>query len=322
MQKNTLGNSDMSLSRIGMGAWAIGGQWAWGWGAQDDKVSIDTIHEALDKGINWIDTAPVYGLGHSEVVVGRAIGERSEKPYIFTKCGLVWDDEKIITGKLQKASVKKECEESLERLGLDCIDLYQVHWPNPAEDIEAAWEAMAELQNEGKIRYLGVSNFSVEQMEKVGAICPVTSLQPPYSLAFPEVEEEILPYCHDQDIGVINYSPMASGLLTGKMTRERLASLAEDDWRRGNKNFKEPLFSRNLELVELLRGIAGELDCTIAEVAIAWTLLNPAVTAAIVGLRKPEQVNGVIRAGSIELTGEQLNRISAFQAAQPLAETP
>jgi aryl-alcohol dehydrogenase-like predicted oxidoreductase len=314
MQKKILGNSDMSLSRIGMGAWAIGGQWQWGWGRQDDRDSIATIHAALDSGINWIDTAPVYGLGHSETLVGKAIKERSEKPYVFTKCGLVWDGENTVTGKLLKASVKKECEESLKRLDVDCIDLYQIHWPNPVGDIEDAWEAMAELLDEGKIRYPGVSNFSVEQMEKLGATCPITSLQPPYSLVFPEVEDEVLPYCRDKGIGVINYSPMASGLLTGKMTRERMATLAEDDWRHKSKHFAEPRFSRNLELVDVLRGIAGEQNCTIAEIAIAWTLLNPAVTGAIVGLRKPEQVGGVIHAGSIRLTGEQLGKINGFLA--------
>ena len=312
MQTKTLGNSDMALSRIGMGAWAIGGQWEWGWGSQDDRVSIDTVHEALDHGINWIDTAPVYGLGHSEVVVGQALRERGDKPYIFTKCGLVWDDDKDISPNLKKASVKRECENSLERLGLECIDLYQIHWPNPDEDIELAWEAMSELRAEGKIRYPGVSNFSVEQMDRIAAICPVTSLQPPYSLVFPGVEDEILPYCGERNIGVINYSPMASGLLSGKMSHERMAGLPGDDWRRNNEEFTEPRFSRNLELVEVLRAILVELGCTVAEVAIAWTLLNPAVTGAIVGLRKPDQVHGVIGAGSIRLSDGQVNRISEF----------
>jgi aryl-alcohol dehydrogenase-like predicted oxidoreductase len=314
MQTRILGNSDMAITRIGLGAWAIGGQWAWGWGAQDDRESIATIHAALDSGINWIDTAPVYGLGHSESVVGEAIRERSEKPYIFTKCSLVWDDEENIVSTLQKKSVKKECEDSLKRLGVDCIDLYQVHWPNPAEEIEMGFEAMAELWAEGKIRYAGVSNFSVEQMEQVRSICPVTSLQPPYSLVFPEVENEILPYCLENEIGVINYSPMASGLLTGKMTRERLAGLAEDDWRRKSEHFTEPQLSRNLALVEVLRTIADEQGCTAGEVAIAWTLLNPAITGAIVGLRKPDQVDGVIHAGGIGLSPDQAARISRFLA--------
>ena len=314
MQTRILGNSDMAITRIGLGAWAIGGQWAWGWGAQDDRESIATIHAALDSGINWIDTAPVYGLGHSETVVGKAIQERSEKPYIFTKCSLVWDDEKNIVSRLDKTSVKKECEDSLKRLGVDCIDLYQVHWPNPAEDIETGFEAMAELRAEGKIRYAGVSNFSVEQMERVRPICPVTSLQPPYSLVFPQVEEEILPYCLENEIGVINYSPMASGLLTGKMTRERLAGLAEDDWRRKSEHFTEPQLSRNLALVDVLRTIAEEQGCTVGEAAIAWTLLNPAITGAIVGLRKPGQVEGVIHAGEIGLSPDQAARLSMFLA--------
>jgi aryl-alcohol dehydrogenase-like predicted oxidoreductase len=312
MKTKLLGHSDMAISRIGLGAWAIGGQWQWGWGEQDDNESIATIHEALDSGINWIDTAPVYGLGHSETMVGKAVGQRPDTPYIFTKCSLVWDDDGNIVSKLQKASVKRECEASLRRLGVDCIDLYQVHWPNPVEDIESGFEAMAELQAEGKIRFAGVSNFSVEQMEKVGAICPVTSLQPPYSLVFPSVEDEILPYCLEKGIGVINYSPMASGLLSGKMTRERMAGLARDDWRHNSEHFTEPNFSRNLALVEVLRTIAEEQGCTVGEVAIAWTLLNPAVTGAIVGLRTPDQVDGVIHAGNIGLSSDQLGRISSF----------
>lgn len=312
MQTNLLGNSDMAITRIGLGAWAIGGSWAWGWGSQDDRESIKTIHKALDSGINWIDTAAVYGLGHSESVVGKAIRDRSQKPYVFTKCSLVWDDDGEIVGNLQKASVKKECEASLKRLGIDCIDLYQVHWPNPAEDIETGFEAMAELREEGKIRYAGVSNFSVEQMEKVRPICPVTSLQPPYSLAFRGVEDAILPWCLDNGVGVINYSPMASGLLSGTMTRERLASLPDDDWRHRSEQFTEPRLSRNLALVEVLRTISGELGCSVGEVAIAWTLLNPAVTGAIVGLRHPDQVDGVIHAGSISLGPEQVARIDRF----------
>ncbi len=318
MQTKKLGNSDMNISRIGFGAWAIGGVWEWGWGSQEDKDSIAAIHKALDMGINWIDSAPVYGLGHSEEVIGQALKQTNHKPYVFTKCGLPWDDKKEITGNLTKASLQKELEDSLRRLDVDVIDLYQIHWPNPAEDIEQGWEALAELQQQGKIRYIGVSNFSVEQLEKIQKIAPVTSLQPPYSLAFPEVEQEILPFCEKHNIGAINYSPMASGLLSGKMTRERIENLAEDDWRRRSDHFLEPRLSRNLALVEVLKDIAGQQNCTAGEVAIAWTLLNPGITGAIVGLRREDQVEGVIKAGTISLTSEQVDAISNFIAENPI----
>jgi aryl-alcohol dehydrogenase-like predicted oxidoreductase len=268
-------------------------------------------------GINWIDTAAVYGLGRSEKVISRALKETAYEPFIFTKCGLVWDENNQVDNVLNKESVLGEIEASLKRLNIETIDLYQIHWPNPEADIEEAFEVMAEIQNQGKIRFLGVSNFSVEQMERVSRIAPITSLQPPYSLIFPEVEEEILPYCLEKGIGVINYSPMASGLLSGKMTRERIKNLPADDWRRKSNNFKEPKLSRNLALADLLAEIGKKRNATAGEVAIAWTLLNPAVTAAIVGLRSPGQVNGVIHAGEIELDEEEVREIASFLAEEP-----
>ena len=317
MEKRILGNSDMEITRLGLGAWAIGGSWAWGWGKQDDSDSIRTIHEALEKGINWIDTAPVYGLGHSEAVVAEALKQTGYKPYVFTKCGLVWDEKGNVSGVLSRESVRNEVEDSLRRLDVDVLELCQVHWPNPDDYIEEAWETLAELQREQKIRYIGVSNFSVEQIKRAEAIAPVTSLQPPYSLVFPEVEEEILPYCLSRNIGVINYSPMASGLLSGKMSVERFHRLPADGWRRKSPHFKKKRLDRNLELASLLGDIGDSHGCTAGEVAIAWTLLNPAVTAAIVGMRKPGQVEGVINAAGISLSEDDLDSINGFLEEHP-----
>jgi aryl-alcohol dehydrogenase-like predicted oxidoreductase len=317
MDTRQLGNSNLEITRIGFGAWAIGGSWEWGWGAQEDQQSIATIHKALERGINWIDTAAIYGLGRSEAVIAKALKQTNYKPYIFTKCGLVWDEAKNIDGVLKRASVEKEVDDSLKRLDVEMIDLYQIHWPNPDADIEEAFETMADLQQKGKIRYLAVSNFSVEQMQRVSAIAKITSNQPPYSLAFPEVEEEILPYCLKHNIGVINYSPMASGLLSGKMTRQRIANLPQDDWRRRSDNFKEPRLSRHLALVEILKEIGNRHGATAGEVAIAWTLLNPAVTGAIVGLRRPDQVEGIIHAGEIKLSEADVQQIEKFQMENP-----
>ena len=320
METKKLGNSDLYISRIGFGAWALGGEWSFGWGAQDDAESIRAIHRAIDAGINWIDTAPVYGLGRSELVVGEALKTASSKPYIFTKCGLVWDNDNNVSGRLSAESVRQEIENSLQRLGVETIDLYQVHWPNPDEQIEEAWVAMDEAHRAGKIRYLGASNFSAEQLERVRAIAPVTSLQPPYSMVFPEAEQDVLPYCEDHSIGVINYSPMASGLLTGKMTRERLESLDASDWRKDPAkapHFAEPRLSRNLGLVEITADIAAELDCTVPDIAIAWTLRNPTVTGAIVGLRSVEQVDGVIGAPGVDLSDEHMARIRNYIDENP-----
>lgn len=310
--KQRLGKSDLVLSRIGFGAWAIGGEWEWGWGSQDDQKSIKTIHKALEKGINWIDTAAVYGLGHSEKVVGEALKQTTYKPYIFTKCGLVWDENRKVKNALDRESVLKEIEASLKRLDVETIDLYQIHWPNPDQDIEEAFEVMAEIQKTGKIRYLGVSNFSVEQMQRVEKIAGITSLQPPYSLLFTDVEQEILPYCLEREIGVINYSPMASGLLSGKMTRDRINNLPDDDWRKGNENYRDPRLSRNLALVDILIETGKRHGATAGEIAIAWTLMNPAVTSAIVGMRSPDQVDGVIHASEINLTDHDLQEIGGF----------
>ena len=310
MEKRRLGNSDMNITPIGVGAWAMGGAgWEFSWGPQEDKDSLAAIHEALDRGINWIDTAAVYGLGRSEKVVGLALKGRTHRPYIFTKCSRVWDENGQIGHSLKAESIRREVEDSLKRLNVDVIDLYQVHWPDPDADIEEGWTEMARLKEEGKVRYIGVSNFNGGQMERAQRIAPITSLQPPYSILARNVEGEILPYARKNEIGVIVYSPMYSGLLTGAMTRTRIAQLAPDDWRRKNPNFREPLLSRNLRLVELLREIGDRYERSPGEVAIAWTLRNPAVTAAIVGVRTPAQVRGVIGAGDFRLGALEATQI-------------
>jgi aryl-alcohol dehydrogenase-like predicted oxidoreductase len=314
MQKKRLGMSDMEITSIGVGAWAMGGgQWAFGWGPQDDDQSIAAIHAALDRGVNWIDTAAVYGLGHSEEVVARALAGRSNRPYIFTKCSLVFNDKREVSNSLKADSIRRECEASLRRLKVDAIDLYQVHWPNPDSDIEEGWGAMTKLKAEGKVRWIGVSNFNAKQMGRCRAVAPITSLQPPYSAISPEIEDEILPYCERQGIGVIVYSPMKSGLLTGTMTRERVANFPEDDFRRRALGFKEPQLSRNLELAELMKTIGARHGRSAGEVAIAWTLRHPAVTAAIVGFRSPQQVAGVIGAMDFRIAPEEIAEIAAFR---------
>jgi aryl-alcohol dehydrogenase-like predicted oxidoreductase len=265
-------------------------------------------------GVNWVDTAAVYGLGRSEEVVGRALSGLSQRPYIFTKCSMVWNEQRKVGHSLTKASVKREAEASLRRLQVEAIDLYQIHWPNPDAELEEGWAAMAELQREGKVRALGVSNFNVAQMQRVQQIAPITALQPPYSLLDREIEAEVLPFCQRHQIGVIAYSPMASGLLSGKMTRARVAAMPTDDWRRSSEEFTEPQLSRNLYLVETLREIGSRHGRTAGEVAIAWTLRRPEVTGAIVGARRPEQLDGVIGAGSFRLTAEELAEIEAAQA--------
>ena len=313
MQTKQLGNSDMRLTPIGVGAWAMGGAgWKFAWGAQDDNESIAAIHAALDAGINWIDTAAVYGLGHSEEVVGRALAGRSKRPYVFTKCARRWDENRQIYKSLKRDSVRLELEASLRRLKLDVIDLYQIHWPEPDEDVEEGWTAMAELQREGKVRWIGVSNFSVEHLERARRIAPVTSLQPPYSLLSREVEEATLPYARQHGVGVLVYSPMKSGLLSGAMTKERVAAMPADDFRRNTAPFQEPKLSRNLELAELLKQIGGRHGRTAGEVAIAWTLRNPAVTAAIVGMRSASQTAGVVGALEFRLSEEEAREIEAF----------
>ena len=317
MKKKLLGKSDLEITSIGFGAWAIGGPWQWGWGKQNDSESIRTIHKALDMGINWIDTAAIYGLGHSEEIIRKALNTVPDKPLIFTKCGLIWDSRNKISNSLKRSAVEKEVDNSLRRLAVDVIDLYQIHWPNPNEEIEEAWETMAELKQKQKIRYIGVSNFSLEQIKRVEQKYPVTSLQPPYSPIDRHIEKEILPYCQNKQIGVINYSPMASGLLSGKMTRERIKNLPVDDWRHKSSQFREPRLSRNLTLVELLKKIGDQYNCTAGAVAIAWTLKNPAITAAIVGLRMTDQVESVVKAAEIKLTREDMSIIEDFINSDP-----
>jgi aryl-alcohol dehydrogenase-like predicted oxidoreductase len=314
MQKRKLGASDLEITPIGIGAWAMGGGgWQFAWGAQDDQESAEAIHAALDKGINWIDTAAIYGLGHSEEVVGRALAGRSNKPLVFTKCGIVWDEKRETRRSIEPESIRKEAEQSLSRLKLDVIDLYQIHWPEPDNLVEAAWTMMAKLQQEGKVRHIGVSNFNVDQMRRAQAIAPITSLQPPYSIISPEIEHEILPYAQANHIGVIIYSPMKSGLLSGAMTRERIAAMPADDFRQRTPNFKEPQLSRNLELADLLGAIGKRHGRTAGEAAIAWTLRHPAVTGAIVGMRSAKQVDGIIGAADFRLSAEEISQINQLR---------
>ena len=315
MKTKQLGNSDLFITPVGFGSWAIGGAgWQFGWGKQNDEASIAAIHRALELGVNWIDTAAVYGLGHSEEIVARALATwEGPRPYVFTKCGLRWDAEGQTHRDLDAASIRRECEDSLRRLKVDTIDLYQIHWPvENMRTQEEAWTTMAQLQDEGKVRWIGVSNFDVPQLARAQAIAPITSLQPRYSLVHTEIEPEILPYCRREGIGVIVYSPMGSGLLTGAMTRERIANLAEDDWRKRSPDFNEPRLSAHLALVERLREIGLHHDCSPAAIAVAWTLLHPGVTAAIVGARKPEQVTEMIAAADINLSRMELREIETI----------
>ena len=318
MKTRQLGTTELHITPIGFGSWAVGGGgYQFGWGPQDDEQSIAAINHALDLGINWIDTAAVYGLGHAEEVVARALKGRAERPYIFTKCERVWNDHGEIGGSLKAQSIRRECENSLRRLQVDVIDLYQIHWPDPEADIEEGWSAMAELKKEGKVRYIGVSNFNVNQMRRAMEIAPIASLQPPFSMIKRDIEKDILPFCQEQHIGVIVYSPMASGLLTGSMTRERIARLPDDDWRRSDAEFREPRLSRNLELVETLNEIAFVHNVTPGVVAIAWTLQHTGVSGAIVGARRPEQVDGIIAAAEFRLRDSETAQIEEFLEEHP-----
>jgi aryl-alcohol dehydrogenase-like predicted oxidoreductase len=318
MDNRRLGTSNLQITPIGFGAWAIGGSgWEFAWGAQDDRDSIAAMREALDAGINWIDTAAVYGLGHSEEVVARALEGVRDRPYVFTKCSMVWDERREIGHSLKSDSIRRECEASLRRLRVDAIDLYQIHWPIPEGDIEEGWATMAKLKDEGKVRHIGVSNFNVAQMKRAQAIAPIESLQPRYSLVHREIEAELLPFAARENVGVIAYSPMASGLLTGAMSAERIARLPVDDWRKGNSDFQEPQLSRNLKLVKLLRAIGNRHERSPAEVAVAWVLREPAVTGAIVGARRPDQVEGLVGAADFRLTSRELGEIEAFFAQRP-----
>jgi aryl-alcohol dehydrogenase-like predicted oxidoreductase len=316
MEKRKLGYSDLYLTPVGLGTWAIGGgDNPYGWGPQDDEDSIAAIQRALDLGINWIDTAAGYGHGHSEEVVGKAIAGRRDEVSIATKCGILWkEDGSDIYGHLKADSIRREVEDSLRRLNVDVIDLYQIHWPLPDEDIEEGWATVADLVKEGKVRYGGVSNFSVEQLKRIQPIHPVTSLQPPYSMLVRETEDELLPYCAENNIGVIVYSPMRAGLLTGKMSKERVTNFPDDDWRKGDDDFQEPRLSANLELVEGLRPIAARNARPLPQLAIAWVLRRPEVTGAIVGARRPSQIEETVGAASWTLSAEDIAEIDALLA--------
>lgn len=319
MQKRKLGFTDMEITTCGFGAWAVGGKWDWGWGAQDDGESIAAIQKALDLGINWIDTAAAYGLGHSEEVVREAIKGRRDEVYIATKCGLVWDDPSTgkVDNRLKAWSVRQETENSLRRLGVDVIDLYQIHWPKPDEDIEEGWTEIARLVEEGKVRYAGASNFSLEQLQRVQKIHPVASLQPEYSMLERSVEKDLLGYCAENQIGVIAYSPMASGLLTGKYKRATMELLAADDWRwKYSEHFREPALTANFALVENLEEIARRFGRTPGELAVAWVLRRPEVTAAIVGARRPSQIERTAPASDWQLPAEVIGEIDSLLAAR------
>ena len=316
MQKRKLGYSELYLTTIGLGTWAMGGgDWKFGWGPQDDMASVKAIHAALDQGINWIDTAAIYGHGHAEVVVGRAIKGIRNEVIIATKCGRVWEGDSREIGKSLRAdSIRREVEASLKRLAIEVIDLYQIHWPEPDEEIEEGWGTVADLVKEGKIRYGGVSNFSLEQLKRAQAIHPITSLQPPYSMFRREIEEEIMAYCGSNQIGIIAYSPMQAGLLTGKFTKERAAGLPESDWRSRHPFFMEPQLSVNLQTIDQLRKIANEKKISLSQLSLAWVLRNKEVTSAIVGARNPQQIEETAKAGELSLTKGEIEGIEEILA--------
>lgn len=315
MKKRLLGETGLEISVVGFGAWAIGGGgWEWGWGPQDDVDSIAAIHKALELGINWIDTAPIYGFGRSEEVVGQALKDMSEPPLVFTKCGLEGRGGAGVN-ELKAETIERQCEESLARLGMETLDLLQIHWPDPDEDIEEGWAACIALLSTGRVRHIGVSNFSVPQLERIGALAPVETLQPPYSLINRDIEREILPYCAREEIGVIVYSPMASGLLTGSFSAERVASLPRDDFRSHVAHFQEPELSGNLAAADRLSQIGDSHGVSAGAVAVAWTLRNPLVSGAIVGFRRPEQVEGIVAAGDLELGDEEVAFVEGEAAA-------
>ena len=306
METRQLGYTDLALTVVGLGTWAIGGEWEYGWGPQDDAESIATVHRALDLGINWIDTAAVYGLGRSEEVVGRAIRDRRDRVILATKCGMVWDDKGNVSRSSRPDSLRKELEASLRRLHTDVIDLYQVHWPDRHTPLAESWDALANFVKEGKVRYLGVSNYSVEQMRECQPIHPIASLQPPYSLLRREIEGETLDYCRRENIGVIVYSPMESGLLTGSFDITRVAA---DDWRRRDERFQEPQLSRHMALVEALRPFTERQGKTVGHLAVAWTLRDPVVTAAIVGARTVAQAERMVQGADWQLSPEEIAQI-------------
>jgi aryl-alcohol dehydrogenase-like predicted oxidoreductase len=310
LKTTQLGQTGLEITRVGFGAWALGGgDWEHGWGPQDDEQSIDAIHRALERGINWIDTAAAYGFGHSEQIVGRALEGLTERPYVFTKCSMLEGPGRRIVHSLSRDSILREVGDSLARLGVEAIDLYQIHWPIPDADIEEGWAALADLKADGLVRHIGVSNFDAEQLRRIEQIAPVETLQPQYSLIERDIERAMLPYTREHEIGVIAYSPMGSGMLTGAMTRERAATLPESDWRKHDPRFNEPQLSRNLELVERLGSVADRHDTTPGAVAVAWTLHHPAIAAAIVGFRRPDQVDPILPAANLELSGQDIAEI-------------
>jgi aryl-alcohol dehydrogenase-like predicted oxidoreductase len=310
LKTTQLGQTGLEITRVGFGAWAIGGgNWEFGWGPQDDDESLAAIHHALAQGINWIDTAAAYGFGRSEQIVGRALDGLAERPYVFTKCSLVEGRDRTVTHSLKRDSILREAEASLTRLGVEAIDLYQIHWPIPGEDIAEGWAALAELKGQGLVRHIGVSNFEVEQLRRIQQIAPVETLQPQYSLIERDVEREILPFAERERIGMIVYSPMGSGMLTGGMTRERVERLPEDDWRKHDPRFNEPQLSRNLDLVARLTAVADRYNTTPGAIAVAWTLRNPAVDGAIVGFRRPDQVAPILTAAALDLTNQDIAEI-------------
>lgn len=316
MKTATFGRTGLEITRVGIGAWAMGGaEYDWGWGAQDDQDSVAAIHRALELGVNWIDTAAQYGFGHSEQVVGRALEGVEPRPFVFTKGGQPEGPNRTTVQTLKRDSLRRELEGSLSRLGVDAVDLYQIHWPIPDDEIEEGWSTLVELRDEGLARHIGVSNFSVAQLERAEAIAPVETLQPPYSLLDRDVEPDVLPWCEEHEVGVIVYSPMASGMLTGKMTRERIESLPDDDWRKRSERFREPELSRNLELVERLRHVGERHGVEPGAVAVAWTLANSAVDAAITGFRRPDQVDPIVAAAGLELDERDLDELGAVETS-------
>jgi aryl-alcohol dehydrogenase-like predicted oxidoreductase len=314
MQTRKLGNSDLRITAVGLGTLAIGGPWQFGWGPQDDNEAIAAIVRAIDLGINWIDTAPIYGCGHSEELVGRALKQIKSRPVIATKCSLLWNDKREKVGCLKAESIRKECEDSLRRLGVDVIDLYQMHWPDPESDLEEGWGEMARLQKQGKVRFIGVCNYNLAQLDRIRKIAPVTSLQPPYSMIKRDVEKELLSYCEKHNIGVVAYSPMQRGMLTGKFNKQHLKTLAPDDHRLRMPEFTEPQFSANMELVEKLKPIAERNNRTVAQLSIAWVLRRPEVTAAIVGARKPSQIEETASSGDWTLDDKEITEIEKLLA--------
>lgn len=311
METRQLGQTNLHITPLGLGTWAIGGGgYAFGWGSQIDADSLHTIHRALDLGINWIDTAPVYGLGHAEKLIGQVLQSRSDRPLVFTKCSIVWDERGRITRTMREASIRQEVEESLRRLKIEALDLYQVHWPDPESEIEEGWRTVAALQQEGKVRHIGVSNFTVEHMQRAQRIAPIETLQPPYSLVRPGIEEEVLPFCQEHRIGVMVYSPMMSGLLSGTMTPERIRDLPEDDWRKKSPDFQEPKLSHALRVVEACRSIGQRYGRSPREVAVAWALRHPAVAGAIIGGRRPDQIEEITGAGRFTLNDEDVSELT------------